>query len=455
MRVIPVLRSTSLRIAVYYALLFATSVAVLFAAVFWFSTDEGVEQLRATVKDDTTRLLALYRAEGIESLQRKLAERSQRQGSDEDAEVYALRDGQGRILFGDAPFSTFAQGWSEVRADRPVASRPDTIVSVRFVMLGTMVDSGFLMVGRSWQPVDEIQGVLLHAFGWGGALTVLLALGGGIAMSRRALLRVETIRVATEEINQGNLTRRLPVLGAGDEIDQLSTIINRMLDRIQALMNDLQQVANDIAHDLRTPLGRLRQRLEAGSARAMDAQASRLAFDGAIVDVDVILDTFAALLRIAQIETGARRASFARFDLSAVATSIAESFAAVAEDRGQTLISRVSPGVMVDGDRELLTQALVNLVENAIRHSPAGARIHVGIEVSRAVPSLTVSDTGPGIPMAERKQVFRRFYRGEKSRSTPGSGLGFALIKAIVDLHRAQIDLLDNGPGLRVVIRFP
>lgn len=322
-------------------------------------------------------------------------------------------------------------------------------------MLGTQVDGSVLMVGRSWNPVNEIQEVLFHAFGWGGVLTVLLALGGGIAMSRKSMTRVEAIRSATEEIYQGDLTRRLPMLGSGDEIDQLASFINRMLDRIQALMDDLQQVSNDIAHDLRTLLGRLRQRLEAASARALDAQANRAAFESAILDVGRILETFAALLRIAQIETGERRASFARFDLSGVTTSIAESFEAVAESHAQALTSRVSPHVTLVGDRELLTQALVNLVENAIRHSPAGAQIEVGLTLCGDGPALTVCDTGPGIAEAERAQVFRRFYRGEKSRSTPGSGLGFALVKAVADLHQAQIELVDNAPGLCVVIRFP
>ena len=454
MRVNQVLRSTSLRIAAYYALFFGASVGVLFAAVFWSSTEEGMEQIRTTVRGDTAVLLSLYRAQGIEALRLRLLARSERGRLDEDA-VYALRDAQGLTLVGDAPFSTFTTGWSEVQVEKPVSSGPDWFGKGRFIMLGTLVNGNVLGVARSWNPVNEIQEVLFHAFGWAGALTVLLALGGGIEMSRKALTRVEAVRLATEEINQGNLTRRLPVIGIGDELDQLSTIINRMLDRIQALMDDLQQVSNDIAHDLRTPLGRLRQRLEAASARTLDAQENRAAFDNAIADVDGILETFAALLRIAQIESGARRASFARFDLSLVATSIAESFEAVAESHGQVLTSKVSPDVTLLGDRELLTQALVNLVENAIRHSPAGARIEVGLTLAGAGPVLMVSDTGPGIPLEELEHVFRRFYRGEKSRSTPGSGLGFALVKAVADLHQAQIELVDNTPGLRVVIRFP
>ena len=453
MRLIQALRSAPLRIATYYALLFGASVAVLFAAVFWSSTEEGMEQIRTTIKADTAVLLSLDRTQGIEALRLRLLARSERGRLNEDA-VYALRDAQGLTLVGDPPFSNFTTGWTEVQVEKPVSSGPDWFGKGRFIMLGTLVDGNVLMVGRSWNPVNEIQEVLFHAFGWAGVLTVLLALGGGIAMSRKSMTRVEKIRSATEEIYHGDLTRRLPVLGSGDEIDQLATFINRMLDRIQALMDDLQQVSNDIAHDLRTPLGRLRQRLEAASARALDAQENRAAFDSAITDVDGILDTFAALLRIAQIETGSRRAGFALLDLSKVAASIAESFEAVAESHGQVLTSKVSPDVTLVGDRELLTQALVNLVENAIRHSPAGTQIEVGLTLVRAGPVLMVSDTGPGIPLEEREHVFRRFYRGEKSRSTPGSGLGFALVKAVADLHQAQIELVDHAPGLCVVIRF-
>lgn len=446
------LRGVALRIAAYYAMLFALSVLVLFGAVFWASIEEVTDQLRLATKAEVEGLLVLHQAQGIEALRQEVLARAT-SGRNEEA-VYALRDADGRIVAGNAALSHAVPGWNFVRVAVPPAAGSDQHGDDRFMLLGSNVGDNLLVVGRSLQPIDEIQEALLRGFSWGGGLTMLLALLGGVVMSRTALRRIEAISAATEEIMQGNLARRLPVAGSGDDIDQLSMVINRMLERIQALMDNLRQVSNDIAHDLRMPLGRLRQRLEAARAQSGDAQASQAAIDRAMTDVDAILETFTALLRIAQVETGARRARFARFDLSELARSMVETFEAVAESQGQHLSGMVSPDVALYGDRELVAQALANLVENAIRYTPPGGRIEVGLAAGGAGPLLTVDDSGPGIPAQEREKVLRRFYRIENSRTTPGNGLGLALVKAVADLHQAQIELSDNRPGLRVAIRF-
>jgi signal transduction histidine kinase len=450
MRASELLRSAPFRVAAYYAALFAPSVVVLFAVVLWASTAQLTGQLRATVQQEAEGLQALDRAEGLDSLRREVLERIQSARKGET--FYLLLDANGGKLAGNVPMPRPVPGWQEVRADGPEAGRHS---EGKALLLGTRITDGLLFVGRSSQPVDELREVLFIGLGWGVALAVLLALVGGVAMSRSALRRVEAGLAAAEEITQGNLSRRLPVAGTHDEIDRLADVINRMLDRIQDLMESLRQVTNDVAHEMRTPLGRLRQRLESARDRGRGADDYRAALERAITDVDGILETFSALLRIAQVESGVRRSRFASFDLSALAGGIVETFDAVAESREQRIDADIVPGVVVHGDRELITQALANVVENAIRHTPAGSRIQLALAKSGEGPVLTVADTGPGIPAEEHEKVLRRFYRTEQSRTTPGSGLGLALVKAVMDLHGGRVVLADNAPGLRVALRFP
>jgi signal transduction histidine kinase len=227
-----------------------------------------------------------------------------------------------------------------------------------------------------------------------------------------------------------------------------------MLDRLHGLMEGLKQVSNDIAHDLRTPLSRLKQRLEAVRSEANSVEEYREAVDQAVQDADMALSTFGALLRIAQIESGKRRANFSDLDLSELLASLVSTYSAVAEDMGKALVSSIESNIWVRGDHELLTQLFVNLIENGLRHTPSGATVSLSLARRDGRPIAEVADTGPGIPESERTNVFKRFYRLERSRSTPGAGLGLALVAAVADLHSARIELLDNKPGLKVVLQF-
>ena len=242
--------------------------------------------------------------------------------------------------------------------------------------------------------------------------------------------------------------------GSGDEIDRLAESLNRMLGRIEELMDKLRHVTSDIAHDHRTPLGRLRQRLEAARIKQRSPAAYEEVIDASITDTDTLLRTFDAMLRIAEIEAGAARARFAAVDLSAIAENVGEVFLPVAEDHGQRLMAEVAPGVGVHGDRELITQMLVNLIENSLHHAPQGTLVPIGLEKQGDFPILVVADSGQGIPIEERERVLRRFYRLDGSRSSPGSGLGLSLVAAIAKLHGAELTLDDNNPGLRVSVRF-
>jgi signal transduction histidine kinase len=285
------------------------------------------------------------------------------------------------------------------------------------------------------------------------ATSILALLGGGL-VSLRVLRKVEEVARTSREIIGGDFQRRIPVSGTDDEFDRLATSLNAMLDRIQNLMEDVHQVSNDIAHDLRTPISRMRQRIEHALRSAATIDGMRQAMDETLTDVDGVLQTFGALLRIAQIESGSRKSAFAEVDLSLVLQRIADAYEPVAGERGQRLFASVVPGLWVRGDRELLTQLFANLVENAIQHSPTGASITVAAGGRSDSIEVAIEDNGPGIPPPSRQKVFQRFFRLEESRTTPGNGLGLSLVAAIAALHDVAVMLDDNHPGLRVRMGF-
>jgi signal transduction histidine kinase len=252
----------------------------------------------------------------------------------------------------------------------------------------------------------------------------------------------------------GDFSRRIPVRGTADEFDHLIASLNAMLERNESAMESVRQVSNDIAHDLRTPLTRLRQRLELAQRRARSVEEWQRVADGCISDMGAILETFGALLRIAQIESGIPARRFAKVDLSELLRTMIEVYQPMAEENQQRFTADIASGLTIWGDRELLAQMVANVIENAMKHSPAGASIGLTTVQSPTAIAVTVIDSGPGIPAADRGRVFRRFYRLESSRSKPGSGLGLSLVETIAALHRVSIDLTDNSPGLRFTLRF-
>jgi signal transduction histidine kinase len=309
-------------------------------------------------------------------------------------------------------------------------------------------------VGEDLFPIGEVKEAIVGAFFWAFALTILLAAAGGGVVSLGFLRRIDAINRTSRAIIKGRLSDRVPTRGTGDELDRLAVNLNEMLDRVQTLMESLRQVSNDIAHDLRTPLSRLRQRLEDMRLHARDNPDYEAAVDQVIADTDSILETFSALLRIAQIEAGTRREAFSTLDLSALCQSIVQTYEAVAEDGGRILRAEIAPGIRVCGDRDLLTQMFANLIDNAICHTSAGTRVELTLKQGHSGPVACVSDTGRGIPYEDRDKVLRRFYRLERSRSTPGSGLGLALVAAVAEIHGIAVTLAGNQPGLEVTLDF-
>ncbi len=312
-----------------------------------------------------------------------------------------------------------------------------------------------VLVTNDTRDLRQTRRLILQAFGAALGVTLMLALAGGLLIARSLLRRVEAVNRTARAIMAGDLGERIPEVGSGDELGGLAEVLNQMLGRIEELMANVQHVTSAIAHDLRTPLGRLRQRLEQARAEDQSPQACRALIETALEETDGLLRTFEAMLRVAQIEAGARRARFTALDIAQVVENVCEAFAAVAEEGSRRLLPRLEGGLQVRGDRELLTQMTANLVENALDHTPPGTVVTVALEGVEGVARLVVADTGPGVPPEAREQVFRPFHRLDRSRTRPGSGLGLALVRAIARLHGAEPRLEDNGPGLRVVVELP
>ena len=366
---------------------------------------------------------------------------------------YALYDAKGRRLFGTLPDTPCASGWATFTGP-PDGDEPAGEMEKLGVFVTPLTHGYCLLVGDDITKVAEFGSLILKSFGWVFLLTVMMAVAGGIFLSSGVLRRIEAIGRTAEAIIEGDMTRRMPRRGAPDDLDRLAATLNRMLDRMTGLMESLRHVSNDVAHDLRTPLGRLRNSLEEARDTKSSPGEFRAVIDKAVSEVDGILDTFGAILRIAQIESGSRRSGFQRLLLSELVADVCETFAPSLEDAGKTLRTEIHPGLWIHGDRELLVQALANLLENAIAHTPAGAIVTVSLKQRIGSIDLDVADNGQGVSEAERSAIFKRFYRVEKSRAAAGNGLGLCIVAAIAELHAAKLTANDNKPGLRIEMTF-
>ena len=433
------LRSSSIRLAAFYTLAFALAVIAL-GIVTLMSTHAALNaQFNERILSESGALLEEYRGEGIDAVTSSVRERDSAPG----ALDFGLQSPTLSPVVGNLSRIHTQLGWSTVTTSSPreYGLGPSKIYTVRFP------DGYRLLVGDDSKRLKAVDGVILRSFGF--ALFGILLVGGvgGYALSRSMYRRILSIAATAQAIIDGDIGRRMPVRGTQDELDRLAVTLNRMLDRIGGLMDTLRQVSTDVAHDLRTPLTRLRHRLES-LIREPDERASRESIELAIGELDATLGTFAAVLRISQIESGARRATFHPVNIALVAGNVVEAFRPSAEEIRQTLVFIDDGPSVVDGDAEMLTQMIANLIENAIRHAGAGAHIRVHCGRSAGRLQLAVIDNGPGVPETERERLFDRFHRLEASRSTPGSGLGLALVAAVARLHNAEASLHNAEPGL-------
>ena len=435
-------------LALLYTLVFALVTAGLGIVVYMATTRALSAQIDARLTAESSAVLG----SGAQSPLRDLAARvARRDGRRATADLsYLLIDGDGRRLAGRLELPVPARGFSDV-VFRDSAEGAD-----RGRALMTPIGSGAkLIVVADIEPVEAFDDLLIRVFAIAFGAAILIGAAGGWLLSAIIGKRVSGINRTAEAIIEGDLTRRMQLDGSGDVFDRQAVTLNHMLDRVAELMANLRQVSNDIAHDLRTPLSRLRNRLELAARPDRDPRVVQREIEQSVRDAEGLLELFAALLRISQIEAGARRAAFAYLDLAGLVRDVVETFAPAVEDGGRRLRLSVDAPHVVYGDRELLTQMVINLVENASRHTPGGTIITVSIENRDGRVLLAVSDDGPGIGAVEPQFLVRRFARLDASRSTEGHGLGLALVDAVVRLHDAELALCDNRPGLRAQIRFP
>lgn len=451
MRLSQTLKSASFKLTAAYAGLFALSVSILAAITYFSVTSELSGEFNARVRSESEALQSDFLAGGIPQVLRTIRERQR--GPMADGLDYSLWDGSGRHLFGALPDVPCRAGWT-ILTGPPDGDEAPGELEVLKLYVTPLGNQACLLVGDDWGKVQRYGGLILRTFAWIFLLSLTMAIAGGLFLSSRFLKRIETITKTAEAIIEGDMTRRVPRRSAPDDLDRLAATLNRMLDRTTGLMESLKHLSNDIAHDLRTPLGRLRQLLDAARYEDHSVEEYRALLDKGVREVDTILEMFAALLRIAQIESGNRRAGFQRFCLSRLASDICETFAPALEEDGRILAQEIAPDVWIVGDPELLTLSLANLLENANIHTPASAKITVSLIRVTGGVQLCVADNGPGVPAKDTKRIFQRFYRLDESRTTRGNGLGLSIVAAVAELHNAKLFASDNHPGLRVGMTF-
>ncbi len=440
------LSSASFRLALAYVTLFASSALLLLGFIYWSAAGYMLRQADETIDTEIRVLAERYRLTGLAGLTALIQERVRQEPP--GPTIYLLAD------LSYAPLAGNLSRWPELEPDDagwlnfPLGMEGHWARGKPFRLRG-----GFhLLVGRDMYELETVRSQLLRTMVWGLALTVALALAGGLLVSRGRLRRIGTINEAISGIVTGDLSRRIPREPRDDDIEALVEHVNGMLDELERLVEGVRRVSDSIAHDLRTPLSRLRNELERLRAGQED-EHQRKAVERAITEADGLLSTFKALLRIARIESGERgAAAFTMVDLSRLIDDVAELYQPLFEEVGRTFTVERDGGITVHGDRDLLFQAIANLLDNALKYTLEGGRAALALSAEGTDAVIEVSDDGPGIPAEERERVLERFYRLDESRGTPGAGLGLALVTTVAELHHAELRLRDHHPGLRVVL---
>jgi signal transduction histidine kinase len=446
-------RTHAFRLAALYILVFALSMLGVLLFVYWTSANFIERQTEATLNAEISGLAEQYAQRGLSGLVQLVAARSA--GDRGDNMFYLVTNGDGTALAGNIavwPAQVPSHsGWLSFKIASRVEGRIETRPARGAIFI---IPGGYrLLVARDVSDAAAFRDRVKETLLWAGLVALGVGLLGGTLMSRRLLRRVELVNRTSERVMAGNLSDRVPVGGSGDEFDQLARNLNRMLDQIERLMTAMREVTDNVAHDLKTPLARLRARLELALLGPADSCAQAEAIRAAIDEADRLLATFNALLGIAEAEARAGRSRMGLLDLSEIARTAVEFYEPLAEEQGFALALDAEPGVAIRGDRHLLSQACANLVDNALKYGRGDVSIRVLQRNGRA--ALEVADRGPGIPEAERHAVFDRFVRLEPSRSTPGNGLGLSLVRAVARAHGGTATLADNRPGLRAILEFP
>jgi signal transduction histidine kinase len=445
------IRSGPFRLALLFAAIFAVGSIALVIAVETAVASYAQQVTSDTLTSEAGRLAIIARRSGTRGVAIALRDRA---ASQQHAFRYLLTDEAGQQLAGDLPRSADKIGWATISIAEPETGGDPPDEPAPMKTFGVALSGGGrLVVGSDIYEVQELREWLDTVALWSGIGITFLALIAGYVIAAIFTRRLERLNTSINTIMGGRLDERVPVIGMDGEFDRLSVNLNRMLDRIEALMMGVRQVSTDIAHDLRTPITRLRQHLESAITDE-GVTVPQHVIEEAVTQIDGIMTIFVALLRIGTIEAGAGRARFKPVDLSEIMERVLLAYQPVAEDGGKTITGAINPGILVDGDADLLAQMFTNLIENALTHTPANAAITLALHAEHDTIVAEVSDNGLGIPAAERDNVLKRFYRLNTSRTDTGAGLGLALVAAIADLHGAGLELGNVDPGLRVKLHW-
>lgn len=446
---IRLLKTASFRLAAIYLALFAASALALGAFVYLSMRHEILVDFDERIIEETDALRSAFAEGGRDRLAQMLDAR----GASGGAFAYGLQGADGRLIAGDlnAPAAWAADGWMEAReadSDEQPEAKPEIVRA----LATRLADGSTLVVGDERRRSDEVLNGVLMALGWAVAATIALGIAGGLWLSAQFLGRVNSMRQTAQRLMAGDWSRRIPLTRTDDDLTALARTFNRLFDRIEKLLLANKQVSADVAHDLRKPLASILRRLEAASGDEAPSEVARAAIRASIAEIEGVLETFNALLRIGQVEAGARRAAFRPLDLAEIARDVVEAFQPAAEEEGKTVVSHLNSPLPLSGDKELLVQMTANLIDNAVRHARSGARIEVSAERTAHGAKLVVADDGPGVAPEELKAIFQRFYRADAAGRSAGSGLGLSLVSAIAELHGLECAASDNRPGLRITL---
>jgi len=449
------LKSTTFRLALVYMIFFAASVFALLVFIYWSTSGFMARQSDATVQAEITGITEQLRSGGVRRLVQVIQSRSRSAGDS----LYLLVQADDTYVAGNIgewpPEKADEDDWLEFEFERPMDEGPELHMARArvFEIQGTLK----LLVGRDIESRLQIESMIRNSLLWAMGITSVLGLLGGGLLAGHMMSRLDDINRTSERIMAGDLTRRIKLRGSGDEIDQLADNLNAMLAQIERLMMGMKQVTDNIAHDLRSPLNRMRNRIEVALLEEDSEGAYEDALRQTIEEADGVIKTFNALLSIAQVEAGALRDEMKDLNLQALAHDVAELYEPVAEHKGISFASNLGEPLMVRGNRELISQSLANLLDNAIKYSPSGSGVSLALEEIDDQPDLVqlvVTDSGPGIPEEDRARVAERFVRLEKSRSEKGSGLGLALVSAVARIHQGRLEIGEGVDGTGLCVRL-
>ncbi|MEI6644316.1 MAG: HAMP domain-containing sensor histidine kinase [Novosphingobium sp.] len=440
--------SAAYRVAFTYSAAFALAILLLGLAVYYAADADFRNQQDVGIAEESAGLFREYGEGGMPDLTSAVTERETMNPA--DGYHYAVFDAAGHRVAGSLPIPRPNVGARDIQLT-DAKEGPEAVRA----LVSALPKGARLVVSIDSEAVERIDETILSLFGAAFVSVIALGIVGALLLGGYLRQRLARISGTAQAIMPGDLAGRIPVSARGDEFDQLAIALNAMLDRIEQLLENLRQVSSDVAHDLRTPLARLRNQIESALDGPGDPQSQRPALKRALAQSDDLLALFSAILRISEVESGALKRHFARVDVSELAGDLADSYMPAVLDGSRTLTASIMPGLVVQGDRELIAQAAINLLDNAQRHTPEGTAIAIEVTTIGKDIALAVTDTGPGVAAADRPLITRRFARLEASRTTPGHGLGLNLVAAIAAAHGGTLAIEDNHPGLRVTLLLP